>query len=234
MTRPDRREFLIAGACAAALVAAEAFRPRKMLNLFRGRNLERTVPRSFANWTERPSSAVIAPSTPGSLADRLYSATLIREYVQQTAGPAVMLLIAYGGTQNDLLQLHRPESCYPAIGFSILGRRLIDLPISSRLSVPAVQMTAQLGDRTEDIIYWTRLGNEMPQTAAQQRHVRLSLAMKGYVGDGMLVRASVIRRGPEDRFGLIEEFLSDLISALPASDAPGFVGDHPIVNAPKT
>ncbi len=71
---------------------------------------------SLPGWSERPSNAIVAPAEENSLAARLYNQSLARLYVN-AAGEGVMLVIAYGNTQSDSLQLHRPEVCYPAFGF---------------------------------------------------------------------------------------------------------------------
>ena len=34
-----------------------------------------------------------------------------------------MLSIAYGKNQSDALQLHKPEICYPAQGFTLLAKQ---------------------------------------------------------------------------------------------------------------
>ena len=220
----DRREFIFGGVCVAALGGAEVLRPREQKILFADQKLSEVVPTAIPGWIEQPSASVIVPVTPGSLADQLYNETLVREYRPQEAGPPLMLLIAYGGVQNDLLQLHRPESCYPAIGFEITERRLIDIPLAPGSAIPAVMLTARLGERVEDIIYWTRLGDDLPQTAAKQRNSRLRAALAGYTGDGMLVRVSGIRYGATPRFNDLAVFLRAMIHAISPKQRVGFIG----------
>jgi len=43
----------------------------------------------------------------------------------------VMLFASHGSKQSDALQLHRPEACYPSIGFTMKGRELVDLPVGN-------------------------------------------------------------------------------------------------------
>lgn len=212
----DRRDALIGLACAGALGAGAALRPTRMLSLLREGTIDSSVPRHFAAWQSENGGGLIIPRIPGSLADRLYSETVTRVYSPVGfAGPAIMLLVAYGGTQNDLLQLHRPESCYPALGFAIQHRKFVDLPLAPPLTLPAVALTASASERTEDILYWTRLGEFLPRTAGEQRMARLRTALQGYVADGVLVRASIIRgQDAEPQFALLSSFLLGLVRAM--------------------
>lgn len=221
----DRRDFVIGALGAGAFGVSEWLRPRRKVRLFSGITLEQAVPRRFGNWVERPGGSVIAPATPNSLADRLYSATLSRIYYPvDESGPPVMLLIAYGGEQSDLLQLHRPESCYPAVGLGIAERRMGAVPLLGGGSIPAVYLSASGQDRLEDIVYWTRLGEDLPRTASEQRSDRLRAAMAGTIGDGILVRASTVRFSEAPAWPYVAAFLAALVESLPARSRAGFVG----------
>ena len=163
---PDRREFLIGGLAAAALGTSEFLRPRRSVRLMPSGKLSNLVPRNFGNWREFAGGNVIAPTTPNSLSDRLYSAVVTRVFTPVTQdAPPVMLLMAYGGEQSDLLQLHRPEACYPAVGMEIVEHHLGSVPLAPAVSVPGVFLSASNGDGQEDIVYFTRLGEALPQTA---------------------------------------------------------------------
>lgn len=222
---PDRREFLVGGLGAGAFGLSEYLRPRESIRLFSGVTLEQAVPRTFGRWREHPGGSVVVPVTPDSLADRLYSATLTRIfYPIDRSGPPVMLLIAYGGEQSDLLQLHRPESCYPAVGLGISQRQLGDVTLAGGGRVPSVFLTATGPEHLEDIVYWTRLGESLPRTAAEQRSDRLRAAMRGTVGDGMLVRASTGRYDGAPAWPYLTRFLSELMSSVPEKAQVGFVG----------
>lgn len=221
----DRREFMIGALGAGAFGVSEWLRPRRSVRLFAGTTLEETVPKRFGKWMEHPGGGVIVPTTPNSLADRLYSATLSRIYYPADgSGPPVMLLIAYGGEQSDLLQLHRPESCYPAVGLGITEREMGTVPLPAGRAVPAVYLSASGQDRLEDIVYWTRLGESLPRTAAEQRSDRLRAAMEGTIGDGMLVRASTVRFSNAPSWPYVAGFLAELVNSLPAKSRAGFIG----------
>lgn len=218
-----RRDLLIGGSCAAALATAEYLRPRRILTLFQGK-LETSVPRSFGSWTDERGGDFIIPKRPGSLSDRLYASQLARNYRKDDYSPPMMLVIAYGSAQSDSLQIHRPEACYPAVGFAVTERQMTTLRVTDRVSIPAVAMTAQMPERIEDVVYWTRLGEYLPQTAGQQRKDRLATSLDGYIGDGMLVRASTIRESGPPRYAEVSAFLAAMVASLNPRTRPGFIG----------
>jgi EpsI family protein len=219
----NRRDVLIGAGCMVALGAAEYLRPRRMLTLL-NEKLETAVPRQIGPWLAERGGDFVVPQRDGSLSERLYASQILRSYRRSETSAPIMLVIAYGGAQSDALQLHRPEACYPAVGFRILNRKLFDLPVARAVGIPAVAMTALAGGRIEDIIYWTRLGEYLPQTAGQQGRDRLATSMDGYIGDGVLVRASVVRMGPMANYDEVGEFLRLLVLSLAPAVRPGFVG----------
>ncbi len=219
-----RREFLVGGLMVGALATAEALRPRNFLDFMGDRKLADIVPERFGQWVSAYDTNLIQPVEEGSLTDQLYDDLLTRRYVHSESGEQMMLLIAYGRSQTDALQLHRPEACYPAVGLPITARELMTLDLAGH-SIPAVALTAEAPRRVEDIIYWTRMGQTFPQTAGAQRSNKLKLALRGYVPDGALVRASHIRAGAESTTPQIAAFLSGLIAATKPADQAALVGE---------
>jgi hypothetical protein len=78
-------------------------------------------------------------------------------------------------------------------------------------------------DRHEAIIYWTRLGDFFPTTQQEQRVCRLRTAMQGNVGDGVLARFSSYAP-PAVAWSRIEQFVPELLAAMPDTVRPGLVG----------
>lgn len=223
-----RRDMLTGGACVAALGAAEWLRPRRHVELLpENTKLADAVPRAFADWSSKDGGDIVLPRTPGSVSSRIYSDTVSRTYRSPDHDETVMLLIAYGRAQSDMLQLHRPESCYPAVGLSIVGRQPATLDLGRGRMLPALALTARGGDRIEDIVYWARLGEYIPQSASEQRADRLKTAMQGYIADGVLVRAS-IQRSESDRNGwpVVTGFLTALIHAMRAGQRAVLIGSE--------
>ena len=219
-----RREMLFGAGCVAVLGLGEFLRPRDTLRLLaNGTKLTTILPTRVGGWAAGEGGDIVLPDTPGSLADRLYNDRVARTYQRGgDLGSPIMLLAAYGAAQNDLLQLHRPEACYPAIGMGIVAREVTMLPLAPGVALPIVRLTAHASGRTEDIVYWTRLGDALPQTAGDQREARFAAALKGYTADGILVRASAIREAAdgEPQFGELMAFVrAFILDTRPAARA---------------
>jgi EpsI family protein len=188
---PDRRDFLIGAGLVGVAGAAQALIPRHKVSLLGGRKLEAMIPHNLPGFASLNGGGVIAPAPKGSLADRLYSQTVQRLY-QTPEGDVVMLLIAYGGTQSDSLQLHRPESCYPAVGFNIYDAANREIALAPGADVPVRRLSARLDQRVEQIWYWARVGEYLPLNGVEQRQVRFRNALAGIIADGVLVRMSTL------------------------------------------
>lgn len=223
----DRRDLMIGLACVGGAGAAAWLQPRRRIDLLGGRTLENILPDGFAPWAIAPGIGALIPPSEGSLSDRLYDEIIAKGY-QRTDRPdtvPVMLLATHGKTQSDALQLHRPEACYPAVGFAITDRRLERLALAPGLAVPVVHLTARLGERIEDIVYWARIGDDLPQTAAEQRRDKLRAAMAGYVPDGVLMRFSAVRADiAQPTFPVVIDCIRSMVAALPVAYRPALFG----------
>jgi EpsI family protein len=218
----SRRDLIIGGTCLAAAASAEAIRPNERLDLLGNQKLEDRIPRSFGVWRTQEGGGVVAPQSEDGLAARLYNQTVARTYV----GPdeqLIMLLIAYGNTQSDTLQLHRPEVCYPAFGFKVTDSRPTLLKVSNGASIPGRSLTAQTEGRLERISYWTRIGEYLPVDESEQRKMRFRTALAGIIPDGVLVRISNVVPDEAEAFALNGRFASDFLQAVPASLRPALV-----------
>ncbi|MEK6637142.1 MAG: exosortase-associated protein EpsI, V-type [Pseudomonadota bacterium] len=220
----SRREFLIGGACALTAGAAYAATPRERMSLLGKAKLEDLIPRSFGAWAELPSDSVVVPQSDDSLAARLYAQTVSRVFVNQSDGTGVMALFAYGDTQSDQLQLHRPEVCYPAFGFAVIESKAVDIGLAKGAVIPARQLTAQSALRTEHVAYWTRIGEYLPQSGEDQRVAKLRTAFQGIIPDGILVRVSNLEATPNAGFAVNQRFVAQLIEAMPRQGLPALVG----------
>lgn len=222
----ERRDFLASLGCVTALGAAEWLRPRHAVSLMpAGAQLKTLVPRTLPGFDEGGTQDIVIPKTEGSLSSRLYSDQLARSYEQSGSdGAPIMLLIAYGPAQTDLLQVHRPEVCYPAIGFEIAERRFITLSNGRGQPIPAVALTAVASDRVEDVVYWTRVGEALPRNFSEQSWDRLRQSLAGNVNDGTLVRASAIRTDNQPQFDRVTHFLEALIAGVAQSARPVLIG----------
>lgn len=220
---PSRRDLILAAPLVAASAGAWALTPRERMNLLGTTKLEDGIPLAFDGWSVIPSNAFVLPKPrEGSLADILYDQQLSRLYTGEGRLP-VMLVIAYGSTQSDLLQLHRPETCYRAIGFEITASQRVDVRIG-KADIPMRELTATSNDRIEPILYWTRLGDRLPTSNNEQRLMKLRTEMEGYIGDGVLVRMSTVADPSPEIFEGLQTFARSLVKATRPDVRPALIG----------
>lgn len=218
-----RREFILGGLGLAAAGAAYGLHPHKSQNLLGGLKMADLLPKTFGAWESQTADGLVRPETEGRLAAQLYSEIVSRIYAHRESGAEVMMLIAYGDTQSDLLQLHRPESCYPAVGFRLTKSVPIEVVRVGRAVVPGREVVAEKGERLESILYWTRLGEFLPASGGEQQTARLKTALKGFVPDGALFRFSVIGEG-EAAVAVLRDFIGGLLSAVKPEARPALIG----------
>lgn len=219
----NRRNLLIAAACVGALGAAEFLTPRQRLSLLGKRKLEEVLPRDLPGWTSHDVSDLVAPREEGSLASRIYGQTVGRTYKHTETGFETMMLAAYGETQSRDLQLHRPESCYPAVGFTITQSQLNKTPLGGSAALPTRRLVAEAPGRRESIVYWSRLGEYTPLGGMEQRVDVLRTAFSGYLADGLLLRVSALG-DPAQTFGKIDAFIVALLQATAPQARPALIG----------
>jgi EpsI family protein len=220
-----RRDLVIGGLAVAAAAGAEALRPHRKLILLKGGKIDVLMPRKFDDWTAEASSGLVSPDQAGKLAKSLYSEIVERIYHEEHSGSSVMLLAAYGDTQSDLLQLHRPETCYPAVGFAVESSKPAQILLRNGARIPAREVVAVQDDRRENILYWTRIGERLPQSEGEQRTARFRNAVDGYVADGILFRCSALGDS-EASFKMMNQFVPALMNATPAVVRPALIGSR--------
>ncbi len=209
-----RRDVLLGALCIGGAVTGTALQPRREVRLLTSGKLADVVPKAFGYWISEEVGDPYAVNGEGTLSAKLYNELLTRHYFNLKTGSGVMLLMAYGGRQSDELQLHRPEVCYPAFGFNLTRNDPVDIPIGGALYVPARQLAAEAEGRIESILYWSRLGELLPQDGGQQRSARLKIAMQGIIPDGLLSRFSMAGDNPEREWVAIAAFVKELIGAV--------------------
>lgn len=225
-----RRDLLLGSMLLASAGGAFALEPRNQLILRGDKLFEDMVPLAFGEWDVTPSNAMILPrEDENSLAAMLYSETVSRLYTSRTRMP-VMLVIAYGDTQSDRLQLHRPEVCYTAIGFEVGQSRKVEVQLPGGASVPMRALVARNSQRIEPILYWTRVGDFLPTNSHEQRNAKIRTALQGYVADGVLVRMSTVAEPTPEVFAELEAFAVEMLRASDPRILPGLVG-RPVAEA---
>ncbi len=208
----SRRDLLIAGTILGAEAIAFARRPWKQVVAVQSGKLADIVPRQFDGWADSGSTGLVLPPEQQKRSERVYTDTLARNYVDG-ADALVMLLIAYDPTQSGMLQVHRPEACYPASGFQTTGTQPVNIPLGSEVVVPALFMTATNGPRVEQILYWTRIGYSFPLSYDDQRSALMRQNLRGLEPDGALIRMSVIDPDPARAVTRLKAFAVSLFAA---------------------
>lgn len=209
-----RRSVIAGGLLGGVGLVANSRRPDVPFRMIEGARLDPLFPKQVGDWSYETSSGLVLPPA-DQLRDRLYNAVLTRYYASPTQLP-VMLLVAYNGTQDGMLQVHRPEVCYPASGYELLEQRLIPLDVGGGLTVPGHYIGARSASRSEQLIYWTRIGNDFPTRWWAQHWAVAKENLKGRVPDGVLVRISTA--APDDKSATLT--LMRFIPALLAKLSP--------------
>lgn len=224
MSGIHRRDVLMGGALLAGAAGAAALVPRGRLVLMPdGHELDAMVPKTLGPWSYVPTPGIVMPRTEGSLSAKIYGQELSRIYFAENRLP-VILVMAYGPVQNDLLQLHRPEVCYSAVGFEISQTVKRILPLQPGVELPMRELVARSDRRTETITYWTRVGDDLPTSGTEQRLVKLRQQWAGYISDGILVRMSCAVPPDDEVRQQLAEFGRLLIGGVQAVDRPALVG----------
>lgn len=206
---PTRRELLIGGAFLATAGITFARLPRRTLSSIPKGKLEALAPATIGGWQFETASGIVLPP-PDELARLLYDQQVSRGYVSATE-PPVMMVMAYGSSQSGMLQVHRPEICYPASGFRVSGTETLPLPIGGGRHIPTRFFTATGDTRTEQVMYWTRIGDALPTSWTLQRIAIMESNLRGAIPDGLLVRLSTVHERPDIARATLERFVKALL-----------------------
>lgn len=169
------------------------------------------IPEQVAGWTSRKSQEVVLP--PQDDSNELYENLETRIY-EGPGLPSIMLLIAFSSTQQNDIQVHRPEVCYPASGFPILWTRPKQISWAST-SLSGRELLADRGGARERILYWVRVGNAFPTSWAEQRLTMAAQNLQGGVPDGALFRVSAIEEPDNPRSEAIMNFIEAFLAEVP-------------------
>lgn len=170
------------------------------------------VPKKIGAWQFETTSGLVLPP-PDETADRLYDEVLTRVYTRAD-GSAVMMLIAYSSVQDGLLQIHRPEVCYPASGYALSETRVEPMKLANGDTIPTRIFTAGSAVRNEHVLYWTRLGSSLPTSWAEQRWAVVLENLNGLIPDGILVRVSCVDADATKAFAMLRDFAADLSGSV--------------------
>ncbi len=216
----DRRKFVLGLLFCSAAGFAVWREPTKRLDYLGSAKLEAIVPETIGKWKFVTSSGLVVPPE-DELSDSLYSQLLTRVY-SDGENPPVMLLIAHSAQQTGVLQVHRPEVCYPTGGFSLSQITQHAVRLGSAI-LNTNTLVATGGGLAENVMYWTRVGDSQPLSWSQQRIDVARQNLRGIVPDAVMVRVSV-RQGDEvGARKILDEFVREMMAAIPANKRSVFI-----------
>jgi len=209
----NRREAMIGGALALGGAMGMGLQPRAARPAWVATPLDALVPMALpGGWRAVPgvAEAVVPADETGNVA-RTYGAVLARVY-RDGAGAQVLAMIAGAeGIRGDR-QIHRPEGCYPAAGFTIVASHDQPVPLAPGRVVPGGFLTARAGDRVEQVLYWIRVGDRFPRQAFGQEAAVLRQVIRGISPDGVLVRLSLVGGDAGAACALLSRFAGALVA----------------------
>lgn len=177
-------------------------------------NLDAAFPENFSDWKVDTLSGKleITPELVSNL-DKLYSQTLTRTYINAD-GDRVMLSVAYGENQlSDVTQVHRPEFCYVAQGFSLLGSQESLITLNDK-SIQVKNIISERSERHEFITYWIVVGKKSILPGVNRKLTQLEYGFSGYIPDGMLVRVSSIGIDDANNKKIQDQFIKSMYQSI--------------------
>lgn len=186
-------------------------------------DLETLIPKQFAHWHQQDTFLPFVQNPEvKKMIDTIYNQTLSRTYVNDR-GETIMLTIAYGSNQSDELQVHKPEVCYPAQGFSV-SKRSDDFIKSPAGTVSVKRLLAVQGQRNEPITYWIRVGDQTVLNRLSWKLAQMKYTLTGSIPDGLLFRVSSINNDENNAYALQKSFIVDLLSNVNQQDQIRLIG----------
>jgi len=218
-----RRDLLIGGACfTGALLGGSTLLWGRRRALPEG-GLAALVPKQIGGWRVVGTYGVVVAEE-GTGPTGPYDDLLTRIYESQTL-PPITLLIAYVASQRADVRLHRPEACYPAAGFSLSNHEVVRFRLAGTPMISAQMILAESAMRTEQLLYWTRVGNEFPTSNVAQIGAFFHGNLAGDMPDGVLVRLSVPGRDRARARAALRTFLDALRAQASPTTARLLFGD---------
>ena len=216
----DRRKLLLGLLFCSAAGVAVWRTPRKHIDLLGRQKLDDLVPKNIASWKFVAASGLVIPPE-DQLSRLLYSQLLTRVY-SDGVNPPVMLLIAQSGSQTGVLQVHRPETCYTAGGFTITRLAPHRIPLGHAV-LQANLMDATAEGTTEHVLYWTRVGDRVPASWREQKIAVAEQNLQGLVPDAILGRISTVTNDPSAASATLDAFARALIGSIPPERRSVFI-----------
>ena len=221
--RLNRLAIFIALLMALASGAVIVLKPKTRVADVAPFSLNAMIPRQFGDWREEPQHQlqIVDPQAQAYL-DSLYSQIVTRTYVN-SQGYRIMLSVAYGPDQRRGLQVHKPEVCYPAQGFTLLRNERGEV-VTSLGTIHARRLFTTLGVRNEPVTYWFTTGDIVVESAVQKRLADLKYGLTGMIPDGMIFRVSSIDADQQRANKYQDAFVDALLKSVSPADRKRLAG----------
>ena len=223
----SRRKLLIGSSLIIVAGISEGYVPRRREESMTTPRFEALFPRKLGAWQYFESAGFVLPPQ-DQLSKDLYEQLLTRVYADtlNTEIPPMMMVLAYSSVQEGRLQVHRPEVCYPAAGFTIVQNDPLEIRLSDGKSVSCRFLVAQRGARQECILYWTRVGDAIPTRWFDQRLQMAKDNLRGWIPDGLLARLSVLSPDPEEAAKILVGFFKIMVDTVGKPGRRMLIGDR--------
>jgi len=208
-----RRDALLGGAMLLTAAVAWARTPNNRVVAVPHGDIGEVIPVRVGPWGPAPGGDMVMPPDDEQAAAKIYEDQIMRTYVRSDNSAAIMFVLAYDRSQSGMLMVHRPESCYPGSGFTITADRPLAIPLNARLAPHGRYLSTQRDERVEQVLYWTRLGNEFPSSWDEERQFLALQNLRGLSPDGALIRLSTIDPDPEGAKIRLTRFAAELYAA---------------------
>jgi EpsI family protein len=206
-----RRKFALGIAFASVAGIAAARQPTKNVDYLGKNKLDKILPEKLGKWTFVSSSGLVVPPE-DQLSQALYSQLLTRVYTTESGAP-IMLLVAQSASQTGILQIHRPEFCYTAGGYDLSPSTPHTVNLG-RSTIPALSISASILGKTEQIVYWTRVGKRLPLSWRQQRMAVAMDNLRGIIPDAVMVRVSTYGNDKAAALADVDDFIRAMIGSV--------------------
>jgi EpsI family protein len=181
-------------------------------------NFLHMVPKTFGERKEvEDSTKIIEPAS-----EETYAEMLSRTYVNEDGYRIMMSLVR---SRHDIQQA-RPEVCYPAHGFKLLGleKGALSTPFGP---IEVRRLTTSMGSRSEPVTYWYAPAPLSRWDLIRMRwDVMWSRGLLVGWAPGLLFRVSSIDRDPVRAFTMQQKFVVDMMAFVPPETGRKLTG-HP-------
>jgi EpsI family protein len=200
----DRRSIMIGSGLAAAGALSYLAAPKAIAKPIEQASFHASIPEKVGGWSSRRSQEIVLP--PQDDSNKLYENQETRIY-EGPGLPAIMFLIAFSSIQQNDVQVHRPEVCYPAAGYPVISTGPTEISYRNR-SLAGRELVADRGGLHERIIYWIRVGDFFPTSWREQRITMALANLGGSIPDGVLFRVSAVEEPGRSASATLRQFIT--------------------------